>query len=183
MNSELEIIKKCRSGDKKAFRELVVAYQRLVFSIALKMLTNEDDAKDIVQETFIRVWNNLDSYNENKKFSTWIITIASRLCLDNLDKQKRLLPMADDEKIFNSYVSDYNFDKQLENRDWIAIVKMLANDLSPKQKLVFTLSQLECFDNEEIVEITGLTAEKIKSNLYVAKQTIRERLIKLGYGK
>lgn len=181
MSTQQELIDKCRNGDRSAFRELVKAFHRLVFSIALKMLADEDAAKDIVQETFIRVWQNLNSYDDSRKFSTWICTIASRLCLDELDKHKRTSPLPDDERFFDSYVSDSNLSHQLENKDWISIVRILADGLSPKQKLVFTLSQLEGLDSDEIQEITGMDADKIKKNLYVAKQTIRQQLTKLGY--
>ena len=61
---ESEILKRCQRGDKAAFRWVVQSYQRLVFSLALKMLCDEEEAKDIVQETFIRVWQNLESYEQ-----------------------------------------------------------------------------------------------------------------------
>lgn len=183
MDSLTDIISKCRSGDKEAFRLLVKNFYRLVFSIAVKMLASEDLAKDIVQETFVRVWNNIDSYDESKKFSTWICVIASRLCLDELDKQKHIQPLPEDENFFNRFVSDYDSSFQLEVSEWVKIVKVLADDLSPKQKLVFTLCQLQGMDVSEVVEISGMDADKIKKNLYVARQKIRERLIKLGYGQ
>jgi len=183
MDSQIDLINKCRGGDRDAFRLLVKAYHRLVFSVALKLLGDEDRAKDIVQETFIRVWQKLDSYDDNAKFSTWIYTIASRLCLDELDKMRRTQPMPEDAEVLDSYTSDQGAHSQLENKQWVAIVRTLANELSPKQRLVFTLSQLEGLQNDEVMQITGMDADKIKSNLYVARQTIRERLIKLGYGK
>lgn len=178
-----DIINKCRAGDRMAFRELVTNFHRLVFTIALKMLADEDLAKDIVQETFIRVWQNIGSFDLSKKFSTWICTIASRLCLDELDKHKHTAPMPDDERFLDEYVSADNISSQLENSQWVSIVKVLAQELSPKQRLVFTLSQLQGMDTAEVMEISGMDADRIKKNLYVARQTIKERLIRLGYGK
>ena len=79
VQKELDIIKQCKAGDKEAFRWVVQQHQRLVFSLALKMLADEEEAKDVVQETFIRVWQRISDYNPQKPFATWLYTIASRL--------------------------------------------------------------------------------------------------------
>jgi len=179
VQTETDIIIKCKSGNKEAFREIVQKHQRLVFSLALKMLCDEEEAKDMVQETFIRVWQNIEDYDLKRPFVTWLYTIASRLCLDRLKQMKRILPLPTDEKVLQSFASDSQ--KALENREWAAIVRMLAEGLSPKQKLVFTLCQLEGLQSSEVEQITGLDAKQVKSNLYVARQAIRERLKHLGY--
>lgn len=81
---ESNILQRCRNGDKTAFRWVVQTYQRMLFSLALKMLADEEEAKDVVQESFIRVWQNISDYDPQRSFSTWLYTIASRLCLDRL---------------------------------------------------------------------------------------------------
>jgi RNA polymerase sigma-70 factor (ECF subfamily) len=158
---------------------LVQQHQRLVFSLALKMLADEEEAKDVVQETFIRVWQRIGDYNPQKPFTTWLYTIASRLCLDHLKQMRRILPLPEDESVLHRFANDEQ--QTLENSEWVAIVRMLAEGLSPKQKLVFTLCQLEGLPSSEVEQITGLDAKQVKSNLYVARQTIRERLKHLGY--
>ena len=180
MQTESDIIQQCRDGNKEAFRWLVQQHQRLVFSLALKMLADEEEAKDVVQETFIRVWQRISDYDPQKSFTTWLYTIASRLCLDRLKQIRRTLPLPDDERVLQRFA---NTDSQqtLENSEWVSIVRMLAEGLSPKQKLVFTLCQLEGLPSAEVEQITGMDAKQVKSNLYVARQTIRERLKHLGY--
>ena len=179
MQTESEIIQQCRDGNKEAFRWLVQQHQRLVFSLALKMLADEEEAKDVVQETFIRVWQRIGDYNPQKPFTTWLYTIASRLCLDHLKQMRRILPLPEDESVLHRFANDEQ--QTLENSEWVAIVRMLAEGLSPKQKLVFTLCQMEGLPSSEVEQITGLDAKQVKSNLYVARQTIRERLKCLGY--
>lgn len=177
-----DILTRCKDGDNEAFRLIVRQYQRLVFSLAIKMLCDEEEAKDAVQDTFIRVWQRLDEYDTAKSFVTWIYTIATRLCLDRIKTKKHTVNhLPDDEDAFAQFAANADTQTRLENSEWVSIVRLLASRLSEKQRTVFTLSQLEGLDNDEIQRITGLDATQIKSNLYVARQTIRKQLNALGY--
>lgn len=178
------IIQQCKDGNTEAFRLLVSEYQNMGFSLALKLLCSESYAEDAVQEAFVSVWQNINKYSENKgKFTTWLYTIVYRVCLDKLKHKKSTSPLPIDIAIFQLYVSTPDPEQQLVNSQWVAIVKVLVSELSSKQQTIFTLSVLQNLETEEIEKITGLSAEKIKSNLYVAKQKIKQRLISLGYDK
>ncbi len=179
--TEHDIIIRCQQGDKQAFRWVVKMHQQMVFSLALKMLCDEEEAKDMVQDTFIRVWQSIRDYDLQRTFTTWLYTIASRLCMDRLKRKNRIVSVKEDEQVLKSYATDNDSQRTLENSEWIAIVRLMADKLSDKQKLVFTLCQLEGLSSEEVQEITGLEARQVKSNLYVARQTIRKRLMELGY--
>ena len=176
-----EILHRCRRGDKEAFRAIVQCYQRMLFTLAARLLCNEDDAKDVVQETFIKVWLNLSHYDEHQNFRTWIYTIATRLCIDRLLQRTWEAPMPDDEEYFAQYVAEDKTDLPLENNQLLSILHTLVAKLSDKQRIVFTLIYLENLSTEEVVRLTGLDAAKIKSNLYVARRTIQEQLKRLGY--
>ena len=178
---ENDIISRCQQGDREAFRCVVQTHQRMIFSLALKMLCDEEEAKDMVQETFIRVWHSIRSFDSQKTFSTWVYTIASRLCLDRLKRIRRITALPDDEQALRRFASDGDDLLALENKEWVSIVRTLAEGLSSKQRLVFTLCQLEGLPSNEVEQITGLDAKQVKSNLYVARQTIRKRLKDLGY--
>lgn len=121
------------------------------------------------------------TYNPEKPFTTWIYTIASRLCLDRLKRMSRIVAMPDDELVVRRFATESDSQRVLENQEWVSIVRTMAEGLSDKQRLVFTLCQLEGLSSEEAQEITGLDARQVKSNLYVARQTIRKRLTALGY--
>lgn len=178
---ESDIISRCQQGDKDAFRWVVQTHQRMIFSLALKMLCNEEEAKDMVQETFIRVWQSIKNFDTQKTFSTWVYTIASRLCIDRLKRARKVVALPEDELVLRRFASDGDEQLSLENKEWVSIVRTLAENLSDKQRLVFTLCQLEGLPSAEVEQITGLDARQVKSNLYVARQTIRKRLNDLGY--
>jgi len=181
IQTERDIISHCQQGDKEAFRWVVQTHQRMVFSLALKMLCDEEEAKDMVQDTFIRVWQSIRNYDTEKTLSTWIYTIASRLCIDRLKRTRRIIALPDDELALRRFAADSDSLQSLENREWVSIVRIIAEGLSDKQRLVFTLCQLEGLSSAEVEQITGLDAKQVKSNLYVARQTIRKRLKELGY--
>lgn len=176
------IIRQAAQGSHDAFREIVGEYQNMVFALCMKMLCREEDAEDAVQETFIRIWKHLPRYDATRTtFSTWIYTIATHICLDRLRQRKRLLPLPGDSDILRRVATESNTERQLENKEWAAIVRLLTPSLSAKQQLVFTLILLEGLSTDEVSAITGMSAEKIKSNLYVARQKIQNQLKLLGY--
>jgi RNA polymerase sigma-70 factor (ECF subfamily) len=176
-----QILAQCQEGDKNAFRWVVQTYQRMVFSLALKMLADEEDAKDVVQDTFVSVWQHIRDFDLQKSFPTWVYTIASRLCLDQLKSKSHLHAASDDEQILRQFATDTDNQRILENKEWVSIIKTLVEGLSPKQRLVFTLIQLEGLTYTEVEQITGMNDVQVKSNLYVARQAIRKHLQQLGY--
>jgi RNA polymerase sigma-70 factor (ECF subfamily) len=172
-----ELISLSRQNDAQAFRQLVEAHQSMVYTLAFRLLCNDEDAKDVVQETFIKVWKHLDSFNTELKFSTWLYSITAHQCYDILKKAKHnsILRIDDQERI-REFISSENLETTLINAELSHIITSLTRDLTPKQKLVFTLCDLEGLEVEEIKSITSLSAGKIKSNLYLARQYIRKRV-------
>ncbi len=167
----------CRKGDTEAFRYIVAEYHQLVYTLAFRLLCNEDDAKDATQETFIKAWQNISGYKHQYKFSTWIYKIASNTCYDRLRSQQKILKvdLADCE-----LVSEYNPDEILQNKELKELIRSITKGLSPKQKLIFTLSELDELEVEEISIITGMTPAKIKSNLYLARKQVKSKINRYG---
>jgi len=175
-----EIIARCKEGDLDAFRELVEGNQGFAFALAFRLLCNEEDAKDVVQESFVRVWRHLIRYDSGQKFTTWLYRIVVNLCYDRLKARKRrtrIMVSADDESSPGIVSSSPLLDKELANREIAAIIERLADRLSSKQRMVFVLRDLQDLDMKEIVEVTGMPMGSVKTNLYLARRTIRERLV------
>jgi RNA polymerase sigma-70 factor, ECF subfamily len=172
-----ELVELSRENDANAFRKLVEAHQSMAFTLAFRLLCDEDDAKDIVQETFIRIWKHLDRYNTAMKFSTWLYSITTNLCFDQLKMAKRRpIDKLNSQDLLVKFITDENGEQHFINKELAAIIKEMTTGLSPKQKLVFTLRDLEGLEIDEIQTITHMSADKIKSNLYLARQCIRKKL-------
>ena len=177
-------ITRCKEGSTEDFRELLHVFQPVVYSLAMKMLGNEQEAEEALQDTFVRVWQHIGRYDATKgTFSTWVYAIASRICIDRLKHHPPHAVSTDDESAFRQYASASDPERQLMDKDWSSIVRLLAARLSAKQRLVFTLCLIEGLPTDEVRAITGMTAEQVKSNLYVARQQMVEQLKRLGYGR
>jgi len=163
-------------NDEKAFRKIVESYQSMVYSLVFRLLCNEDEAKDMVQETFIKVWIHLNKYNREMKFSTWIYAVATNLCLDKLKSKNNKNKTQSFSNTLTELISGDRADEKLLNTELAETIEALTNHLTPKQRIVFTLRYIEELEVEEIVQITGMSSGKIKSNLFLARQNIREKL-------
>jgi len=174
-----KLISLSKQNDLEAFRKLVEGHQLFVYSLAFRLLCNEDDARDAVQETFIRVWKYLQRFNSEMRFTTWLYKIATNICYDRIKALKRRNSYIsfdfDNARLLNT-PSQENIETALINQELAEVIRFFTNDLTPKQKLVFTLRDLEGLEVEEIITITGLSSAKIKSNLYCARQYMREKL-------
>ena len=95
--SDQILIQKCKQDDVPAFRKLVEKYRNYAFAVSFRITANEEDAKDITQEAFIRIWKNLRNYREETKFTTWFYKIVVNLCFDRLRKRKK------EKEIFRNY--------------------------------------------------------------------------------
>ena len=174
------LIKSSLNNDSVAFRQIVEAYQTMVYSLSFKILNDEHEAKDMVQETFIKVWLNLAKYNSDKKFTTWLYTITTNLCIDKLRSIKYISSSENIENDLLDLISSDSTEQKMIDEEFVQIVALLTNELTPKQKIVFTLHCLDGLETKEIAEITGMTSAKIKSNLFLARKKMQLKLSHYG---
>ena len=150
-----KLIQQSRRQDSYAFSLLVRQFQDFVFRLAFRLLCNYEEAQDITQETFIRVWTHLPQFNLQAKFTTWLYKITVNLCYDSLRSYKKR-PIVHDSEIDFLKAYQQLSDENLENK------------------------VMEGLEAEEVKDISGLSSAKIKSNLYLARKYIRERIEKLN---
>lgn len=177
---EKELIEQCRNGDLHNFRKVVEKTSPMIFSVAFRMLGDEDSARDIVQETMITIWQKLAKIKSADTYKTWVYRIAVNKCYDQMRKQKRQKESRFDDQtwaLISNHMSEEGI-TELENKENAQIINFLTNKLSHKQKAVFILSELEEMPAGEIAEITGMNRSAVKSNLYYARKNIESLLRK-----
>jgi len=178
--TEEELIRKCLEGDLQSFGRLVEKASPEAFSVAFRILCDEDEAEDIVQETMITVWRKLKSLSSSASFKTWMFRIVVNKCYDRLRKMKRNPEFRPDERTWKK-ISGLNVTaagEELENEENARVINALTHKLSPRQKTVFVLSEIEALTGDEIAEITGMNKKVIKSNLWHARRNIAAMLDK-----
>jgi RNA polymerase sigma-70 factor (ECF subfamily) len=138
------------------------------------MLSDEELARDVVQETMITIWQKLKNIKSAEGYRTWIYRIVINKCYDSLRQKKRNPEIRADEKTWlylNNKISDLP-SSTLENEELAEVLTLLTDRLSPKQKAVFILAEIEEMTNDEIADITGIRKSVIKANLYYARKNI-----------
>jgi RNA polymerase sigma-70 factor, ECF subfamily len=177
---DIKLIEESRQGNFNNFRKLVELTSPFAYSIAFRILCDEDQAKDIVQETMVTIWQKINKIKTSEGYKTWVYRIVVNKCYDYLRKKKRNPEYVADEQTwaFLSNMISQGPSAELENRETAQIINLLTNNLSPRQKAVFILSEVEELSGDEISEITGMRKSVIKANLYYARKNISEMIEK-----
>lgn len=174
-NDENQWIARARQGDDQAFAQLVEVYQRPVFNVCYRMLGDRAEAEDAAQETFIRAYTRLASYDPERKFSSWLLAIASHYCIDRLRRQRfglvswddlppwRWLPTTDPEP--EEVTLRHEVQKQVQ--------ELLAK-LPPDYRAAVVLRYWHELSYEEIAELLDSTLPAVKSRLFRARQMMAE---------
>jgi RNA polymerase sigma-70 factor (ECF subfamily) len=169
------LLRACAEGDTEAFRKVVESHQRYAFALAFRIVCDEENARDVVQEAFIRVWRHLPRYDARAKFTTWLYTIVTNLAVDRMRVERRRR-REEGLETAREAAGDPPLEEEIANRDLAATIKRIAGDLPVKQRLVFVLRDLEDRTPEEIGVILGMSVGTVRANLCYARRTIRERM-------
>jgi len=175
-----EIIPRIIKGDQTAFRELVRFYQHQAFTLTFRILGDEDEAKDAVQEGFIKIWQHIGTYHPGNKFSSWMNRIMSNCAIDRYRKirQMKEVKMENYSEIIEKIV-DSGPDLKMDNKEIAQIIRLMASALPEKQRLVFILRDIQGMDSSEVQEVLGLSDTTVKSNLHHARRSIRNKIDRL----
>jgi RNA polymerase sigma-70 factor, ECF subfamily len=174
--TDIKLIEECRDGNLSNFRKLVELTSPVAFTVAFRMVCDEDLAKDIVQETMVTIWQKIKNLRSAEVYKTWMYRIVMNKCYDHLRKKKANREFRADEKAW-ALISEkitVRPSSDLENNEIAEIISLLTNRLSPKQKAVFILSEIEQLTNDEISGIMGMSKAGIKANLHYARKSISE---------
>jgi RNA polymerase sigma-70 factor (ECF subfamily) len=176
--TEPEIIERACLGDHQAFKSLVESYQGFVFSIAFKFTRDSEEAEDLVQDCFVRLWKNLRQYNPDYKLKSWLGKMITNIGLDYIKSAARKQQMSTVNIESGFEVASTPQESELHASELQNIILQLADSLTPKQKAAFILRDLEMLDVQEVCDLLDESAENLKSNLYHARKYIRENVLK-----
>ena len=174
INLEPEVIKQAQKGDAEAFTQMVEAYQRPVFNLCYRMLGEPEEAEDAAQETFLRAYDNLKRYDEERSFSTWILSIAAHYCIDQL--RKRRLTFLSMDSFPNLDIPDTNPGPEAayHRREEQQRVQALLKALNPQDRGAVVLYYWYDFSYEEIAASLSLSVSAVKSRLHRARLALAE---------
>ena len=175
-------VERAQSGDSDAFRLLVEQHSRAVFRLAFRMTGNEQDAEDVVQETFLRAYRQLDKYEARSSFSTWLYRIASNYSLDLIrmrkrHEDKRERGKAEERDILQTLPVNtpgperITYSRQVQER-----VNEALNELSAQERTAFVLRHFEGMSIDEIGEALGTGTNATKHSIFRAVQKLRRSL-------
>ena len=183
---EMTLVRAAKQGDVGAFEELVRRYDRNVFRIANHITHNAEDAEDVVQEAFLKAYQNLNRFQEQSKFYTWLVRIAVNEALMKLRRRRSDKTVSMDQDIETEEdtipreIADWapNPEQQFKQEELKEILQKTIQGLPPSFRTVFVLRDVEGLSTEETAEALDLSVPAVKSRLLRARLQLRERLNK-----
>jgi RNA polymerase sigma-70 factor (ECF subfamily) len=186
LNNETEWIQSARGGDQVAFGHLVVAYQTPVYNLAYRMLGNTDEAEEAAQEAFLRAYTRLGTYDPERPFRSWLLSIASHYCIDRL-RRRRITWLSFEDEIAapgesgepietRSASNSPNPEAVIAQREQEAQIQQLLATLSPTDRAAITLRYWYDCSYEEIADTLDLTVSAVKSRLHRARRGLADTM-------
>lgn len=181
-----ELIARAQAGDRSAFRQLIERHQRRAFSIALSLVRDENDARELVQDAFLRVHKSLGSFQNNSSFFTWLYRIITNLSIDLIRKPGRQRAELDDGRMeADESEADFPFLSRIDGSDPADVVRRreiaerlqrALDALPPYHRGVIVMREIEGLSYEEMAQAMGVSKGTIMSRLFHARQKLQRAL-------
>ena len=181
--SDPELVRRCLAGDERAYRELIGRYERQVYSVAMRMVRVAEDAEDLTQETFVRMFKALDRYDPTRPFPAWLLTIAARLSIDQLRRRRvktvslfRSEPGSDEEQAVEFADPGPGPEELAERQEEQRGADRLIGSLPEHYRIVVVLRHQQGLSYEEIAEALHLPLGTVKARIHRARALLKVRL-------
>lgn len=173
--SDYDLIQNCLKGEQDSFAELVARYKRLIYSVVCKFIADREEADDVSQEIFLRIYKSLGSYNPQYKFSTWSVKIATNMCLDVLRKKKiNSVPMEEIEAITSDEDTP---EKRFISREKSREIQKAIDSLPEKYRTPIILYHHKGVSYKEMTQMLKQPMSVIKNRIYRARLMLRDSLL------
>lgn len=180
-DDDVALVNRAKAGDESAFGLLFERHRDLVFRFALQMIRNRDEAEDIVQESFVRAFKNLDSYQDRAKFTTWLLRIVTNLCTDRARMVHRRHHLEQQQAaeglrwMTEGEIEDPN--ENLQNDSRRELLRQALSELSDAHRQLIVMRDLEEMDYAEIASVLGCTVGGAKLRVLRARRALKERIL------
>lgn len=179
------IVAQARRGDLSAFEELVIRYEKRVYAIALRSSGSPEDAADITQEVFLKVWRSMESFRGDSGFSTWLFRITMNLCVDHARRrqtQPQTQPLVQGEEDDERPIPDTALtpEEHLENSELGRELAAALDEVSDEHRRIVLLRDVSGMSYTEIAEVLEISEGTVKSRLSRARIALRKILLKRG---
>lgn len=175
-NRDSDLIERCRRGDRKALEQLLESYERPVYNAAYRIVGNSDDAADVTQAVFLKVFERLDQYNPKYKFFSWIYRIAINESINYINRNRKQQPLDDDEVAATCGPEDL-----AQAADLSRTIQDGLMELKEPYRVVIVLKHFSDCSYRQIGEILHIPEKTVKSRLYSARQIMKENLQSKGF--
>jgi RNA polymerase sigma-70 factor (ECF subfamily) len=177
MQEDVIFVRRTLAGDQNAFTALVEKYKDPVYNVAYRMLGNAAEAEDVAQETFVRAYTQLRTYKDTHRFSTWLLSIASHLSIDQL-RRRRFLALPLDNVPFLEWIADLGAgpEQAAVQGETSDEMQRLLQQLPPKYRAVLILRYWHDLSYEEIANVLHLTPALVKARLHRARELVARRM-------
>ena len=184
--TDLELVTRAIRGHESGFEELVKRYQRPITAYIFRMLGDYDLSLDVTQDVFIKVYNSLDKYRPEYKFSTWIYRIAHNAAIDHMRRNSMQTSSIETENADGAYELQLESslpspEKDRERSEWRAEIDAVVKCLPPSYRDLIVLRHSQELSYDEIAEVTGLPLGTVKNRLFRAREMMRELFIERGF--
>jgi RNA polymerase sigma-70 factor (ECF subfamily) len=168
---DTKLIERCVNGDRGAFEALLVEYEKPVFNAAFRMLNNRDDARDVTQTVFLKVFENFAQFDPSRRFFSWIYRITLNESINWLGKQNRLEPL-----LYETADEGKGPDDEVESARVSASVQAALMTINTDYRTVVILKHFLGCSYEEISDVLDVPEKTVKSRLYTARQQLKDAL-------
>ncbi len=177
MQEDVVLVRRTLTGDQDAFTLLVEKYKDPVYNVAYRMLGNATEAEDVAQETFVRAYTQLRTYKDSHRFSTWLLSIASHLSIDQL-RRRRFLALPLENVPFLEWIADLGAgpEQAAVQGETSDEMQRLLQQLPPKYRAVLVLRYWHDLSYEEIANVLHLTPALVKARLHRARELVARRM-------
>jgi RNA polymerase sigma-70 factor (ECF subfamily) len=179
--SDRDLLMSIRGGDEAALNELITRKTRPLLQLVLRMLGDMEEARDIVQVTFFKVWENRRKFDERWSPNTWIYRIASNLAIDHLRSRKCREKSQEPVRLHLRQAADSSAQRdfaRLQQNEVASIFRELAVELTEKQRMAFMLREVEGLSSQEVAVILDCRESTVRNHLFNARRILRKELVK-----